>query len=104
MPSNLRRYLFVMLLCGCAYGQTDHAPLVCPKYQHWQESSVGCSYNGSFGFCDKIIPAQCVDDMHWLTEREWQDILATLKGQNDSLKIINQTFKEIAKRLKEKAQ
>jgi hypothetical protein len=50
-------------------------PPQCPKYQHWQELSVGCSQNGSFGFCDKIIPAQCVDDMHMVTEREWQELM-----------------------------
>jgi hypothetical protein len=49
-------------------------PLKCGKYQHAEYPSMWC---GDTGTC--FMP-RCVDDMHWITEREWQELMARLKA------------------------
>jgi len=52
----------------------DDKPLKCGKYQHVEPSRLGCAVGDDVGYCDRIIPAQCADDMHMVTEREWQSV------------------------------
>jgi hypothetical protein len=50
----------------------------CPKYQHvvWSGSMTSCrSVNGSNLIeCDPA-PVQCADDLHIVTEKEWQELM-----------------------------
>ena len=69
----------------CPKGQTCSCvqPLKCGKYQHVEPSRLGCAVGDDVGYCDRIIPAQCADDMHMVTEREWQDLAARMKVLED---------------------
>jgi len=54
-------------------------PLKCVKYQHVEPSRLGCAVGVDVGYCDRIIPAQCADDMHEVTEREWQAMVDSIR-------------------------
>lgn len=53
-------------------------PLKCAKYEHIEPTHYGCEFgsNGGVAFCDKIVPEQCVPDLHMVTEKEWQELMA----------------------------
>jgi hypothetical protein len=63
------------------------APLTCPKYQHvehWVSGACGLPLcDEKTGTCSSLCgtppPDRCVDDVHWLTEREWQKLMERLK-------------------------
>lgn len=55
-------------------------PLVCGKYQHvfhWPGpcGPTPCNENGCLAVCSPRPADTCVDDMHEVTEREWQETL-----------------------------
>ena len=81
---NEVKLIIALLLCTVASGQSLNTvptkPLVCKKYQHLEPEHIGCTSNGTIATsCDWVIPAGCVDDVHWLTEREWQELMARIK-------------------------
>ncbi len=58
----------------------QNPPLVCPKYQHVEHwpggcGPVPCNENTCIAVCAPPPPDKCVDDMHELTEREWQELM-----------------------------
>jgi hypothetical protein len=56
--------------------------LVCDQYQHLVPAhNEDCSTN-MIG-CSRSVPDKCVDDMHLITEREWQALMARLKALED---------------------
>lgn len=62
-------------------------PLVCGKYQHEVEQGFKtCRHlpDNPPGIvtCDPK-PVQCADDLHVLTEREWQELIEALKAQSE---------------------
>lgn len=64
----------------------DDAPLKCPKYQHvdHRDGYWGGADCGGLYVCASIAVYHpevnvCVDDMHEVTEREWQELMARLK-------------------------
>ena len=56
----------------------EPAPLKCGKYQHVQTWKADCDVFQAQG-CLKVDTPYCADDMHSVTEREWQEIMARLK-------------------------
>lgn len=59
------------------------APLKCDKYQHevkhgWVEMNRCHSLGGNLVQCDKE-PIDCVDDLHVVTEKEWQELQERIK-------------------------
>lgn len=57
-------------------------PAKCGKYQHLYHWPGACgpeAYPGD-AVCHMIPPDQCVDDIHEVTEREWQQLIARLKA------------------------
>jgi hypothetical protein len=74
-----------------------HKPLVCPQYQHehYQPSYVGgppCE-SGSCLAVAITYPEvdECVDDMHEVTEREWQQMKKDFDALLDLVELINVT-------------
>jgi hypothetical protein len=75
----------VFLAAGMAHGQK---PLTCPKYQHEQKTPAHCASMNSqqeevFGSASCMhVEAEdrCVDDIHFVTEREWQELMERLKA------------------------
>ncbi len=82
----MKLVLAVLLMGGIAWGQTIHAPakppyhqigedlkpLKCGKYQHEMAAF----------YCDEClawIPAHCADDLHTVTEEEWQKLQERIK-------------------------
>lgn len=62
-------------------------PLKCEKYQHvyhWPSACgpSSCSDVGGMSSCDAVCypppPDRCVDDMHSITERDWQALMERL--------------------------
>jgi len=53
-------------------------PLTCPKYQHVEGATSLCPCDSSGCKCEPPKP-KCVDDMHEVTEKEWQELMARLK-------------------------
>lgn len=54
------------------------APLQCAKYQHFVAAhEEDCSTN-MIG-CTRQVPDSCEENIHWVTEREWQDLQTKLK-------------------------
>lgn len=99
----MRAILAIALLSAAAFGQqckpagdvdcgklmgakpAVKAPLKCGQYQHEQKTPAGCANvcDESETACEAIclsVPAtdQCVDDIHFVTEKEWQNILRRL--------------------------
>ena len=55
-------------------GPIPPAPLKCGKYQTFEPTHmVGC------GNMACSIPDRCADNLHTLTEKEWQDLQAEIK-------------------------
>lgn len=78
------KLIIALLLCTVASGQSLNTtvptkPLVCEKYQHLEPDHMGCTSMALMVEGDLVIPAGCVDDVHWLTEREWQKLMARIK-------------------------
>lgn len=67
---------------------TKQPPLKCPQYQHvyhWpgQCGPAPCD-DGPLGYtcysvCAPVPPDKCEDDIHEVTEREWQEIMKRLE-------------------------
>lgn len=64
---------------------TVAAPLKCWKYQHveWRscppEQQI-CTLSGIPAcYCNVQQPSYCADDLHTVTEREWQELMERLK-------------------------
>lgn len=60
-------------------------PLDCGKYQHvfhWPGSCGLSQCDGQFcaSTCSTPPPDKCVDDMHEVTEREWQQLMDRLRA------------------------
>lgn len=54
-------------------------PLQCGKYQHEVPAHTeNCSTN--LMGCLRNVDAYCADDLHTVTEREWQELMARLKA------------------------
>lgn len=64
---------------------TAGPPLNCEKYQHVYHWSGNCgpspcdSVGGCSAVCYPPPPDRCVDDMHEVTEKEWQKLIERLK-------------------------
>jgi hypothetical protein len=80
--------IFMSFYLASSRGQSpDPTPLKCGKYQHVQYTPEHCANTcppdgmSCTASC-LYVPAvdSCVDDMHMVTEREWQEILARLKA------------------------
>ena len=82
----------MLMLALVAGGQTK-PPLTCPKYQHVESvSPCGPIKCGKFDACACSSPNvdACVDDIHFVTEREWLELMARLKElENPSAKVTN---------------
>ena len=89
------KYLALLLLLACAGLNAQNIsvtsstgapkfipkPLQCGKYQHEvPEHDEDCSTGGVGGVCFRHVEAYCVDDIHTVTEREWQELMARLKA------------------------
>jgi hypothetical protein len=68
----------------------EKQPLTCAKYQHVEHWSGRCGPQPNqcdsdsmtctaVAICTPVPPDHCVDDMHEVTEREWQDLKAHLR-------------------------
>lgn len=57
-------------------------PLQCGKYQHVESPAPMCGDSVYFGPDGKLVSScfapYCVDDMHLVTEREWQELMERL--------------------------
>lgn len=67
-------------------GTAPPIPVVCPRYQHEEILPAHCATTcePTLSACDAICKEVsafdgCVDDLHIVTEREWQDVMARLK-------------------------
>ena len=58
---------------GQVKAEPTPTPLKCGKYQHIDQS---CYADMSNGGC---LPLRCVDDLHTVTEKEWQDLQERLR-------------------------
>lgn len=88
------RYALILLLSSVVWGQNpqdqvnkDHpTPLVCGKYQHEQKTAAHCASQCPDGVACitscLYVPEfdECVDDVHLVTEAEWQAILDRLNA------------------------
>ena len=66
----MKQVLLLILFCTAAAG----AQLKCGKYQHVEHWTGFCA-----SMCSAIPPDTCVDDMHEVTEHEWQDLTQRVK-------------------------
>ena len=71
---------------GCIKRIPPPVPLACGKYQHvyhWPGACGPASCNADTmvcnASCSPLPPDRCVDDMHEVTEREWQELNERLK-------------------------
>jgi hypothetical protein len=69
---------FLALACVPVLAQTK-----CTKYQHFVAAHQENCDTNMIG-CSRSVPDQCVDDVHWLTEAEYQDLLARVKAVEDA--------------------
>jgi len=63
----------------------------CPKYQHWIEPSQFCGdsvyYDEKSGkLVSMCFQPHCADDMHQVTEKEWQEIQSRLAAMDKYIK------------------
>lgn len=69
---------------SATYSSGTQAPLKCGKYQHVDHFDGGCLAGPRHGdtvmdVCIQMPPTDvCVDDMHPVTEREWQELMKRL--------------------------
>jgi len=70
----------------------------CPKYQHWvfdechgEAGMWACPTDPSSG--------KCVDDMHVLTEKEWQHLGDAMKVDEDVIRILLEHVKQLEDRI-----
>jgi hypothetical protein len=84
---------------SCKYRDIADMPKhlkLCDKYQHIvPHHTEDCSTN-MIG-CTRDVPDKCVENMHPVTEREWQEIQETLAKQQAVLKSENKTLLETLK-------
>lgn len=68
--------------------QPEPAPLKCGKYQHPVKAHTDCSVSGDshYGKCE-YYPGVCADDLHTVTEKEYQQIMERLKALEWSEKV-----------------
>jgi hypothetical protein len=96
------KILWIVLISACACAQQPNpqpapsAPLQCGKYQHvehWpgrcgpapsqcDSESIICS---AVAVCSPPPPDKCVDDVHEVTEAEWQQTMANTEAIKRSL-------------------
>jgi hypothetical protein len=73
------------LLSGCAFGQE---PLKCGPYQHVEhwDSPCGPASCGlgvpCVAICTPPPPDKCVDDLHFVTEAEWQKLMSEVGSKH----------------------
>lgn len=101
--------LFSLVLSGCAYSQSipiaSDSPNIgsaiysvpadiCPQYQHMDHwaghcGPASCDATGSICTTECAFPSpdRCVDDMHIVTEKEWQSLQGELKNINSVLRV-----------------
>jgi len=60
-----------------AQTSTRTAPLKCGKYQHLDMAPIWCGDS----YPSTCHPPQCADDLHIVTEREWQDLMDEIKWE-----------------------
>lgn len=95
-------------------GTTVQKTITCGPYQHNQHTPAHCANNGCITndswVCTtscQYVPAEdkCVDDLHWVTEAEWQALMKRLAdlehpGNGDphcwELKVSNGKWQEIS--------
>jgi len=69
------------------------APLKCGKYEHVERPVSKCPDNQPVGCVMFPEPPACAPDLHVVTEREWQELMARLKAmevcKSGSVKIVN---------------
>ena len=83
----MRHLLALLLLAGTMAGaqqiyvQQSVPDPVCGKYQHLEPTGivgwVSCRHGEK---CVAYPDNRCVDDMHTVTEREWQELMERLKA------------------------
>jgi len=57
----------------------DDAPLKCAQYEHVERPVSKCPDNQPVGCVLLPEPPVCAPDLHVVTEKEWQELLARLK-------------------------
>lgn len=83
--------LLAVVMCGGLSAQTTPKPLQCGKYQHIQHWAARCGPSPDMcdsesmvceavSICTPPPPDQCVPNLHTVTEREWQELMARLKA------------------------
>lgn len=78
--------LSALIMCGALNAQTAPKPLKCGKYQHVKygntcEPGETCKVNDPI---HKHWARSCADNLHTVTEREWQELMARLKWLEES--------------------
>ncbi len=84
----------ILLMCGAAWGQqADTTSCIrgktcpglvvyysadCPKYQHLVPAH-GRDCSTDYMACIEQVPDKCVDDLHTVTEREWQAMVDSIR-------------------------
>lgn len=102
--------MFLLTLTGASAQQnsvpfyvTATTPLItCPKYQHLQQTPSHCEFicDANSYICStecKNVPAinECKDDIHFVTEREWQELTERLKKLEEKSKILVKKIKHL---------
>lgn len=79
----------IMIATSCfAQDKTKDEPLKCGQYEHVEHWPGRCGpslckdLNGTLSSCDAVCtplpPDKCVDDLHTVSEKEWQSLLVRL--------------------------
>lgn len=106
------KLLIALLMLGvCAWGQqaapipvmqhkVEVAPLKCGQYQHvyhWPGrcGPAPCDDSGCYAVCYPPPPDKCVDDMHEVTEREWQHLTDAIKVDEEMIHSLIQELKSL---------
>ena len=75
-------------------------PLTCGKYQHVDSPPMYCGdVSGPYGG-NMCYPPHCVDDMHLVTEREWQAIQDRLDASVKLAALMHEDQERLLERLK----
>jgi len=76
VESQTKHHLCVADKC---WDEPDTVVLTCPKYQHVVPAHDEDCSGGTLAYCRFTVAAACADDMHEVTEKEWQELMQRLK-------------------------
>ena len=72
---------------GRVCADASPAPLKCEKYEHYEPGSIEDCSDG-LGSCRTNVPARCAPDIHTLTEKDWQELMAQNRARDARLKAL----------------